>query len=86
MSVMGVREDCRHYLHRSTSAGEAVQRCRVSANSEDPFACPDGCLFFEPRQVSGAGWTQAPAQPMTNTADGLLDLPKPKTRRGRKKR
>ena len=44
---MGVRDDCRHYLHRSTPAGEAVQRCRLSANQEDPFACPDGCLFFE---------------------------------------
>jgi hypothetical protein len=86
MSVMGVMEDCRHYLHRSTSSGEALQRCRLSVNSESPFACPDGCLFFEPRQVSGAGWVQAPAQPMSNTADGLLDLPKPKSRRGRKKR
>lgn len=84
---MGVRDDCRHYLHRSTTAGEALQRCRLSVNSESPFACPDGCLFFEPRAVSGAGWAQPPSQPMTNTADALNRLePETKRRRGRKRR
>jgi hypothetical protein len=86
MAGMGVSQDCRHYLHRSTGSGEAVQRCRLSANTEDPFACPDGCLFFEARTVSAAGWAQPPPEPMTNTADGLLDVPTRKTRRGRKKR
>jgi hypothetical protein len=83
---MGVRHDCRHYLHRSTSTGEAMQRCRVAANSEDPFACPEGCLFFEPRAVSAAGWVQPSGQPMTNTADALNALPPAKRKRGRKKR
>ncbi len=83
---MAVRDDCRHYLHRSTPTGEAVQRCRVSANQENPFACPDGCLFFEPRALSGAGWAQAPSEPMSNTADGLQGLPPPKRKRTRKKR
>lgn len=86
MSGMGVMEGCRHYLHRSTAAGEAVQRCRLSANTEDPFACPDGCLFFEPRPVSAAGWVQPQSVPMSNTADALNALPPPKKRRGRKKR
>jgi hypothetical protein len=35
---------------------ETLQRCRVDANEETPFACPEGCLFFEPRQISSAGW------------------------------
>jgi hypothetical protein len=83
---VGVREDCRHYLHRSTSSGEALQRCRVSANAEDPFACPEGCLFFERRAVSGAGWTQPSPQAMPNTADLLNSLPPAKRKRGRKKR
>jgi hypothetical protein len=83
---MGVREDCRHYLHRSTPTGEAMQRCRVSANSEDPFTCPEGCLFFEGRSVSGAGWVQPPSQPMSNTADLLNSLPTTKPKKGRKKR
>lgn len=51
-----MREDCRHYASRSTTGGELVQRCKLGVNQEAPFACPDGCLFFEPRLVSDAGW------------------------------
>ena len=84
---MAVRDDCRHYLHRSTPTGEAMQRCRLSVNEENPFACPEGCLFFEPRKVSAAGWVQPPSEPMTNTADALHALPpEGKRKRGRKKR
>lgn len=85
MGLMGVREDCRHYLHRSTPAGEALQRCRLSVNEEHPFACPEGCLFFEDRTVMGAGWTPAPTERMSNTADGLQNLPPQKRRRGRRR-
>jgi hypothetical protein len=53
---MSVRQDCRHYLRRSTSGGDGFERCRLEVNEVDPFACPPGCLFFEPR-VLGAGWT-----------------------------
>jgi hypothetical protein len=81
-----VREDCRHYLARSTPSGEVVQRCRLAANREDPFACPEGCLFYEGRALSEAGWAQAPAEPMSNTADGLIDLPPAKRKRPRKRR
>jgi hypothetical protein len=84
---VGVKEDCRHYLHRSTPMGDVLQRCRLSVNDEHPFACPDGCLFFETRTVMGAGWTPAPSEPMSNTADALNSLPpEPKRRRGRKRR
>jgi len=38
------------------ASGEAVQRCRIDANEDTPFACPDGCLFFEPRNIAGSGW------------------------------
>ena len=83
---MAVRADCRHYLRRSTTAGEAVERCRLGVNEEDPFACPEGCLFFEPRNVSTSGWTQPADEPMSNTGLGLLDVPEPKKRRrGRRK-
>jgi hypothetical protein len=51
-----VREDCRHYIGRSTAGGERIERCRLDANLVDPFACPTDCLFFEARKVSGAGW------------------------------
>ena len=83
---MGVRDDCRHYVHRSTPAGEALQRCRLGANREDPFSCPDDCLFLESRGLMGAGWAQAPTTRMSNTADALNALPPEKRRKPRKKR
>ena len=83
---MAVREDCRHYLQRSIATGDVVRRCRLGANTEAPFACPDGCMFFEDRPVSGVGWTQASTEPMSNTADGLLDLPRESKRKKPRKR
>ncbi len=83
---MGVYEECRHYLARSTASGEVVQRCRLTANAENPFACPPDCLFKEDRPVSAAGWTQAPAERMTNTADGLNALPPQKPKRPRRRK
>jgi hypothetical protein len=83
---MAVRKDCRHYLLRTTPTGEALERCRLSAGHEAPFACPDGCVLFEERTLTGAGWTVAPSTPMSNTADGLIDLPQaPRRRIGRGK-
>jgi len=53
---MAVRADCRHYVMQTTARGDKLERCRVDANEQLPFACPDGCVFFEPRTVSSAGW------------------------------
>jgi len=53
---MGVNADCRHYIMQSTARGEKLERCRVEANQALPFACPEGCVFYEPRKVSSAGW------------------------------
>lgn len=53
---MAVKEDCRHYSTRTVASGEKVQRCRVDANEKAPFACPEFCLFFEPRSISDAAW------------------------------
>jgi hypothetical protein len=53
---MVVRADCRHYVMQSTARGERLERCRVEANEQLPFACPEGCLFYEARNVSSAGW------------------------------
>lgn len=57
---MAVRADCRHYIMQTTSAGEKLERCRVDANEPLPFACPEGCVFYEPRRVSNAGWQISP--------------------------
>jgi len=53
---MAVRKDCRHYSSRSVGPGDLVQRCRLGAADEMPFACPEGCLFFEPRAL-GTNWS-----------------------------
>ena len=58
--IMAVNRDCRHYIMQSTSRGEKLERCRMDANDHLPFACPEGCLFYEPRKVSSAGWTVPP--------------------------
>ena len=42
---------------QTTAHEEKLERCRMGANEQLPFACPEGCLFYEPRKVSGAGWT-----------------------------
>ncbi len=60
---MGIRVDCRHYSSRTVANGELVQRCRVDAAEKAPFACPDDCLFFEPRSITDAGWSRAPEEP-----------------------
>lgn len=56
MTGMSVRSDCRHYSVRTLGNGDQVERCRVGAARDVPFACPEDCLFFEPRSVSSAGW------------------------------
>ena len=53
---MAVRDDCRHYSTRTLPTGDQVERCRVEAAEAVPFACPEACLFFEPRSISDAGW------------------------------
>lgn len=60
---MAVREDCRHYSTRTTGSGDIVQRCRVAMAEIAPFACPAGCLFFESRSITDAGWQRFEGPP-----------------------
>jgi len=55
---MSVRADCRHYVMQSVRSGDRVEQCRLGASEAVPFACPEDCLFFEPRSTSSAGWRQ----------------------------
>ena len=55
LTPMSVRHDCRHYSSRSTPAG-SVERCRLDMAQSVPFDCPDNCIFFEKRAISGVGW------------------------------
>lgn len=54
--VVPVNDNCRHYVMQTTSGGEKLERCKLGANQQLPFACPAGCVFFEARSVSSAGW------------------------------
>jgi hypothetical protein len=46
---------------QTTRGNDKLERCKVDANEPLPFACPQGCVFYEPRRVSSAGWQiQAP--------------------------
>jgi hypothetical protein len=56
MVVVATNEDCRHYIMQTTATGDRLERCRVEANEQLPFGCPPGCVFYEPRRVSSAGW------------------------------
>jgi hypothetical protein len=60
--AVAVNEDCRHYIMQTTRGNDKIERCKMDANEPLPFACPDGCLFYEPRRVSSAGW-QVPKPP-----------------------
>jgi len=51
-----VNEDCRHYVMQTTSQNDKLERCKLGANRALPFECPDGCVFYEARRVSSAGW------------------------------
>ena len=55
LGSMAVRNDCRHYSSRSTPAG-IIEKCRLDMAQVIPFDCPENCIFFEPRAISGVGW------------------------------
>lgn len=59
MVAMAVREDCRHYVMQTVRNGERLERCRLGANAMAPFACAEGCVFYESRSTSSAGWQVA---------------------------
>lgn len=56
IGAMAVRTDCRHYGTRTLASGDKLERCKLGVNEETPFACPEGCVFFEPRSGMTAGW------------------------------
>lgn len=56
MGAVPVHANCRHYVMQTNARAEKVERCKLGANDPLPFACPEGCVFFEARRVSSAGW------------------------------
>ena len=57
---VAVNSDCRHYVMQTVVSGERTERCKLGAAEQVPFACPDGCVFYEPRRTSSAGWQVRP--------------------------
>ncbi len=53
---MPVHDDCRHYVRRGVGHDAVTERCKLEANEPLPFACPEGCLFYEPRGINQTGW------------------------------
>ena len=53
---MPVNEDCRYYVMQTTRGGDKLERCKVDANEQLPFACPEGCVFYVRRSISSTGW------------------------------
>ena len=62
MGAMAVNDNCRHYVSQTVRRAERLERCRLGANDTLPFSCPEGCLFFESRRVSSAGWQVLPPE------------------------
>jgi hypothetical protein len=60
MTYVSVKQDCRHYVMRSVRSDERTERCRLGAAELVPFACPDSCVFYEPRQIATGGWQVRP--------------------------
>lgn len=60
MDPMAVMEDCRHYISQTVRGSERIERCRLGANGTIPFSCPEGCVFYERRSTSSAGWQVRP--------------------------
>ena len=57
IGAMVVHDDCRHYATRTLGSGDKLERCKLGMNEDTPFACPEACVFFEPRSGMSAGWT-----------------------------
>jgi hypothetical protein len=53
---VSVKEDCRHYIMQTVRSDERTERCRFGVAETVPFACPEGCIFYEPRKTATGGW------------------------------
>jgi hypothetical protein len=56
MCGVSVRDDCRHYVMQTVGNGDRTERCRMGVAETVPFACAEGCVFYEARQTATSGW------------------------------
>lgn len=55
MSLVPMRENCRHFESRTYPNGDTVRKCDLDLAPEAPWRCPDDCAEFSPRRLD-AGW------------------------------
>ncbi len=70
-----MREECKHFQSRTYASGEVARFCVLGNAPDQPWACPDNCLTYEPR-LADVGWShgtlvEKPVEPMP---DGPADL------------
>ncbi len=53
---MAMREECKHFQSRTYSSGEVARFCVLGNAPDQPWACPDNCMIFEPR-LADVGWS-----------------------------
>ena len=51
-----INEECKYLISRTMANNERILKCKLDANQDVPFACPEGCVFFERKTTSSAGW------------------------------
>jgi len=81
MTYVSVKQDCRHYVMRSVRSDERIRTLPARCLAElVPFACPDSCVFYEPRQIATGGWQVRPRGKRGPAHDQALTPAKPRTR------
>jgi hypothetical protein len=68
---MGMREECKHFQSRTYASGEVARFCVLGNAPDQPWACPENCLTYEPRLVD-VGWSHG-----TLVDKPVGDLPAP---------
>lgn len=66
---MGMRTDCKHYFRKTTQSGGVVEQCAIGRAPDAPERCPEGCPFFEKRQISHAGFVYGSLTPEAEPED-----------------
>ena len=53
---MAMREECKHFQSRTYASGEVARFCVLGNAPDQPWACPENCLTYEPR-LADVGWS-----------------------------
>ncbi len=51
-----MREECKHFQSRTYASGEVARFCILGNAPDQPWACPENCVTYEPR-LADVGWS-----------------------------